>query len=269
MKAYGAAAAVSVAVSDAETVAGKGGDAVAAVSNLKDRYEAAKYVAEHRKELQAALDSLSPETLTEEQALEAVNKSSGTLRDIETTANAVGAAKDAVGDLGVRNAFSTAKEVAGHLKDAKDARPDLDALRDLASFAEQVGPVVDELKVLTRGYYGGLVQAADNFSSNEIVGTLGVMATALGLAMLLGQAVGFWARRGRPGLVARTLQRWGARVFRRWYVSNLPHALGEPLYAAARERLQHDIVADPQAALDPQVFRDLESWFASRSKSAL
>lgn len=141
-------------------------------------------------------------------------------------------------------------------------------LRDLASFAEQVGPVVDEVDVLIDVYYGGLLQAIDNFSSDEIFGTLGVMAAALGLAFVLVQAVGFWARRGRPGLLARTLQRWGARRFRRWYVDNTPQALSPPLYAAARERLQRDIVADPQEALDPAVFRELESWFASRSNRA-
>lgn len=125
------------------------------------------------------------------------------------------------------------------------------------------------MEVLIPVYYGGMLQAIDNFSRDEIVGTLGVMAAALGLAFVLGQAVGFWARRGRPGLLARTLQRWGARRFSRWYVDNAPQALSPPLYAAARERLQRDIVADPQEALDPDVLEELESWFASRSNRAL
>jgi hypothetical protein len=67
-------------------------------------------------------------------------------------------------------------------------------------------------------------------------------------------------------LIARTLQRWGAQTFPRWYVRNLPYALSPPLYAAARERMQRDIVADPQEALDPAVLRELEVWFAGRSK---
>ena len=265
--AYGAGAAVSVALSDAETVAGKGRDAVAAVPNLRDRYEAATYVADHRQEIQSALETFR-DAPPEPELRDAVDKSSETLRDIETTANAVDAARDTIGDLSLRHAFSTAKEAAGHLKDAVDARPDLTSLRDLASFAEQVGPVVDDVEVLIPVYYGGLLQAIDNFSSDEIVGTLGVMAAALGLAFVLSQAVGFWARRGRPGLLARTLQRWGARRFRGWYVDNTPQALSPPLYAAVRERLQRDIVADPQEALDPDVFRELESWFASRSNRA-
>ncbi len=265
--AYGAGAAVSVALSDAETVVGKGRDAVAAVPNLVDRYEAAKYVADHRQEIQSALETLR-DAPPEPELRDAVDESSETLRDIEATANAVDAARDAVGDLSLRNAFSTAKEAAGHLKDAVDARPDLDSVRDLASFTEQIGPVVDDVDVLIDVYYGGLLQAIDNFSSDEITGTLGVMAAALGLAFVLGQAVGFWARRGRPGLLARTLQGWGARRFRRWYVDNTPQALSPALYAAVRERLQRDVLADPQEALDPDVFRDLESWFASRSKQA-
>ena len=84
------------------------------------------------------------------------------------------------------------------------------------------------------------------------------MALAFGVAVVLGQAVGFWVRRGRPGLLALLLQRLGARVFRRWYVDNLPYALSPPLYDAARDHLQREIVADPEAALDPEALDKLE-----------
>jgi hypothetical protein len=106
----------------------------------------------------------------------------------------------------------------------------------------------------------------DNFASDEIAATLCVMAAALGLAFVLGRTVGFWARRGRPGVMARTLQRCGARRFRGWYVRNLPYAIGPALYAAARERIQHDIVADPQRALDPEALRELELYFRGRPR---
>ena len=122
------------------------------------------------------------------------------------------------------------------------------------------------MEVLAPVYYGGFVAVTDNFASDEIVATFGVMGVALALAFVLGQAVGFWIRRGRPGLMARWLQRAGARTFRRWYVRNLPYALSPPLYAAARERIQRDIVADPQGTLDPEALRELESYFASRSR---
>src|SRR5215203_6903175 len=56
IKAYGTAAAVSVALSDAETVGGKLYDALAAVPNLMERYRQAKYVYDHAEEIQAALD---------------------------------------------------------------------------------------------------------------------------------------------------------------------------------------------------------------------
>jgi hypothetical protein len=90
------------------------------------------------------------------------------------------------------------------------------------------------------------------------------MGAAFGLAYALGTCVGFWTRRGRPSLLARLLQRWGARVYRGWYVRNLEYALGRPLYAAARERLHNDIVADPQQALDPEAYRALERYFERR-----
>ena len=91
------------------------------------------------------------------------------------------------------------------------------------------------------------------------------MALAFGLALALGHAVGFWVRRGRPGLLARLLQHLGARTFRRWYVRNLPYALSPPLYDAAREHLQREIEADPEAALDEDTLRELEQWFAGRA----
>ena len=37
-----------------------------------------------------------------------------------------------------------------------------------------------------------------------------------------------------------------------------------PLYAVARERIQRDIVADPQEALDPEALQALERYFESR-----
>jgi hypothetical protein len=270
IKAYGAAAAVSVALSDEETVAGKGGDAVAAVRNLKDRYDSAEYVFKNRQEIQSALDYVNENTPPQAELEAAAVTSSETLSKIGTTYDEVSKAREALDDIGFspRSVVGGAQEAFGHVQKAFEARPDVDSLRELGARAEQFAPLVGQVRVLTGDYYEDLFDVMDNFSGDEIAATLGVMAAALALAFLLGQAVGFWARRGRPGLLARTLQRLGAQVFRRWYVSNLPYALSTPLYAAARERLQRDIVADPQEALDPDVFRDLESWFASRSDGA-
>jgi hypothetical protein len=119
--------------------------------------------------------------------------------------------------------------------------------------------------VLIPAYYGNFFTLTDNFAGDEIVSTVFVMVLALAVASVVGQAVGFWVRRGRPGLLARLWQRLGARIFRPWYVSNLPYALSPPLYDAAREHLQHEIVADPEAALDEDTLRELERWFASRA----
>ncbi len=266
IKAYGVGAALSVAVSDAETVGGKGQDALAAVPNLVDRYRAAEYVVEHRQEIRAALDHVNRNTPPQAELEDAAARSAETLRDIETTSDEVDAALGSFDGISPFNAFDRSQDALGHIRAAWGSRPDIESLRELADRAEQVGPYVDQVAVLVPVYYGGLFAAVDNFASDEIVGTLFVMAAALGVAFVLGQAVGFWVRRGRPGLIARTLQRWGAQTFPRWYVRNLPYALSPPLYAAARERMQRDIVADPQEALDPEVLRELEVWFAGRSK---
>ena len=276
IKAYGAGAAAAVALSDAETLGGKGQDALAAVPSLMERYRAAKYVADHRQEIQSALDYVKANTPPQAELEAAVDRTSVTLRDIETTNDEVMAAKQAVDealdidvDLNPLDGFDgisgfdidKTQEAFGHVRSAWEAKPDLDSISDLADTAEQVGPYLDQVEVLIPVYYGNLLNVSDNFASDEIVGTLGVMGLALGLAFVLGTAVGFWVRRGRPGLIALTLQRWGARRFRGWYVRNLPYALGPALYAVARERIQRDIVADPQTALDPEVFRQLELYF--------
>lgn len=278
IKAYGAGAAASVALSDAETVGGKGQDALAAVPTLVERYRAAKYVVDHRQEIQSALDHVNANTPPRAELEAALDRSSATLRDIETTRDEVVAAKEAVDeatdidvDLNPLDGYDgidgfdidRTQEAFGHVRSAWEATPDLESISDLADAAEQVGPYVEQVEVLIPVHYANVLNVADNFASDEIAATLGVMALALGLAFVLGTAVGFWVRRGRPGLVARTLQRWGARTFRRWYVQNLPHALSPALWAVARERLQRDIVADPQQALDPEVLAELERYFGS------
>ncbi|MBC9733949.1 hypothetical protein [Nocardioides marmotae] len=256
IKAYGAGAALAVALSDAETVGGKGQDALSAVPSLMERYRAAEYVVDHRQEIQVALDYVNEQTPPQAELDAAITSSTATLSGIETTYSEVLEARDAL-PWNPRDAW-------GHVSDAWSAKPDLGSIADLAATAERIGPYVDQVEVLTPVYYGGLLAVVDNFASDEVVGTLVVMALALGLAVVLGQAVGFWVRRGRPGLVARMLQRWGARTFRGWYVQNLPAALSPPLYAAARERLQRDIAADPEQALDPATLAELERYFASR-----
>ncbi|MCW2737907.1 hypothetical protein [Nocardioides sp.] len=281
IKAYGAGAAAAVALSDAETVGGKGQDALAAVPSLMERYRAAKYVADHRQEIQSALDYVNAHTLPQAELEETLDRSSVTLRGIETTYDEVTAAKEAVNeatdidlDLNPFNGYDgidgfdlgKTQEAFGHVRSAWEAKPDLQSISDLADAAEQVSPYVDQVEVLIPVYYGNVLNVADNFASDEIAATLGVMALALGVAFVLGTAVGFWVRRGRPGLIARTLQRWGARTFRGWYVRNLPRALSPALYAAAQERIQRDIVADPRDALDAEAFRELELWFEDRIK---
>lgn len=260
IKAYGAGAAVSVALSDAETVGGKARDAVAAVPSLAEEYRSASYVVEHREEIRSAIDHLREHTPPQEELVASAEEATETLRGIETTYGEVVEAKDAVVSFPPRP-----DEALGHAQAALDARPDLDSIRRLADVAEQVGPLMDQVDVLAPVYYGGVLAVTDNLASDEVVGTVGVMAVSLVLAVVLGQAAGFWVRRGRPGLVARVLQRWGARAFRGWYVGNLPHALGPPLHAAARERIQRDIVADPEKALDPEALRELELFFARRA----
>lgn len=264
IKAYGAGAALSVALSDAETMGGKAGDAVRAVPNLTERYEQASYVVDHREQVQAAVTYLNEHTLPQDELQRTADESVRTLGSIETTYDEMDRARGVLEIDGFGGTFDNVREAIGHVGNAYDARPDLDSLRQLAGVAEQVRPFTDQVDVLIPVYYGNFFTLTDNFASDEIASTLVVMALALGVAVVLGRAVGFWVRRGRPGLVAIVLQRWGTQVFPRWYARNLPYVVGAPLYDAARTRIQREIAADPERALDPEVLRELEQWFASR-----
>ena len=259
IKAYGAAAAVSVALSDSETMSGKVDDAVHAVPNLVDRYHDAKYVVEHREEIQTALDYVNDNAPDSEQLQATAQDSRETLGAIETTYNEVIEAKESIG-------FSPGaiEDVIDHVGNAWEARPDLSSIGELAEVAERAIPFVDQVEVLIPVFYGGVLTLADNFASDEIGDTLTVMGAALALAFVLGTAVGFFARRGSPGLISRTLQSWGAQLWPGWYARNLEFALGQPLYAAARKHTEDDLLADPQRALDPEAFRELEDYFERR-----
>lgn len=268
VKAYGAGAALSVALSDAETTGGKAHDALRAVPSLAEEYDEARYVLDHREQVQAAITYLNEHTLPQEELQRTADESVRTLGAIETTYDEVGRARDVLELDGITGTFANVREAIGHVGNAYDARPDLDSIRRLAEVADQVRPFTDQVEVLIPVYYGNFFTLTDNFASDEIASTLFVMGLALVLSVVLGQAVGFWVRRGRPGLVARMWQYLGARVFRGWYVRNIPYALTPPLYDAAREHLQREIAVDPEAALDEETLRELEQYFATKAESA-
>ena len=266
IRAYGAAAALSVALSDAETTGGKAADAIRAVPNLADRYHEAQYVMDHREEIQAAVTYLNEHTLPQDELQQTADQSQQTLDAIETTYDEVGAARDVLEIDGITGTFANVREAIEHVGNAYSARPDLDSLRQLAGVADQVRPFKEQVDVLIPVYYGNFFTLTDNFAGDEIASTLFVMVLALAVAAVVGRAVGFWVRRGRPGIVAQLLQALGTRVFRPWYVTHLPWAITPPLYDAAREHLQQAIVADPETALDPETLAGLEEWFATRDR---
>jgi hypothetical protein len=268
IKAYGMAAAVSVALSDSETVGGKIHDALAALPNLMERYRQAKYVYDHAEEMQGALDYVHQHAPDARQLETAVQKSYEALNGIRTMLTEISQAKEALANIWINfNVLENAMQASEHVSRAWTALPDLESISHLTDVAQNVPPFLKYLDILDIDFariYGGLLSVMDNFASDEIAGTLGIMAAAFGIAFALGMGAGFWGRRGRPGIIISTLQGWGARLFPDWYVRNLEAALGRPLYAVARERIQRDIVADPQAALDPEAHQELERYFERR-----
>jgi len=260
IKAYGTAAAVSVALSDAETVGGKLTDAVTAVPSLMERYRQAKYAFDHAEEIQAALDYVHRHAPDSRQLETAVRGTYQALQGVKTVFGELGQAKEALGDLSLAEAFE-------HIGRAWTAMPDLGSIAHLAEVAQNVTSLLiylNSFEVDLLAFYQGMLSVADNFAHDEIAGTLGVMGVALVIAFALGMGAGFWGRRGRPGIIVSTMQGWGARLFPDWYARHLEGALGRSLYAVARERIQGDIVVDPEQALDPDAYQKLEQYFERR-----
>ncbi len=267
LKAYGVAAVASVALSDAETAAGKSYDALHAAPNLMERYSQAKYLVDHREQVQAALDYAHQHAPDAQQLDTAVQKSTQTLQRIRTTYSEVSQAWDTVTGIRLNNFIERLPQAKEHFENAWAARPDLDSIDHLADEAQKAESLLRQLNLqdpYIRRLYGNALSVVDNFAGDEIVATLAVMTAAFTIAYTLGMAAGYWGRRGRPGFIAATLQRWGTRHFSDWYVGNLEFAMSLPLYAVARERIQRDIVADPDKALDPDTLQELERYFERR-----
>lgn len=267
LKAYGAAGAVSVALSDAETVRGKGYDALNAVPNLMERYDQAKYVVEHREQARAAVDYAHDHAPDPQQLETAVQQSAATLDGIRTTIDEVRRAREAFVDIRPTNFLESVPRVYGHIQSAWVAKPSVDSIEQLTARAQNAEDFLNQLGLqdpFVRELYADALRVTDNFASDEIAATLAVMGAVFALGYVLGMAAGYWGRRGRPGFIAATLQRWGTRHFKDWYVHNLEFAMSWPLYTVARERIQRDIVSDPEQALDPDALQELERYFEER-----
>ena len=266
-KAWGAAGAVSVALGDAETIGGKAASVVNPLPTLVARYDEAKYVVEHRAQIQSALDYVQQHAPDPGQLEAGARKSSETLDRLTTTYGEVTRAWDALSGIRPQNILDKLPQAKGHFDAAWAAKPDLDSLERLTSSSQEVAPFLRQLEALDIDFpkvYRLLLRVTDNFASDEIVTSLIVMAVALTVGYVLSLVAGFWGRRGRPGFVAATLQRWGARLFRDWHAENLEYALGYSWHAVARQRIEADIVANPRQALTPDAYAALAHHFRSR-----
>ena len=257
IKAYGAGGAASVAWGDAETLGGKVVAAINPIPILVTKLNHARYVVDHREEIRSAIDYLNQHAPSEPELQHAADQGTHTLDAISTTSAELRSTMDSL-------PFSPIDAV-GHARNALQSMPDVESIRQLSDLADQMRPAMGQVDALIPVYYRGLSSFADNFASDEIVATVSVMSLAFVLALVLGHAIGFWVRRGRPGLIAQALQRLGARIYRPWYVEHLPVALTPDLYDVARERITRDIVTDPEASLGEADLKQLERHFRERS----
>ena len=174
LQAYGAAAALSVALSSSESVGGKAYDAVHALPNLMERYRQASYVVEHREQVQATLDYARDHAPDPQQLDAAVQRSSETVGRISTTFDEVTAAKDAL--LGIRptNVLQSVPQVKEHVQTAWAGRPSLESIKELQDQAQNAQAFITQLNLqdpVVRRIYADLRTVLDNFASDEIAAT--------------------------------------------------------------------------------------------------
>lgn len=259
VKAYGAAAATAVAVGTAESIRDKILIAVNPWPLIRDKYGEGKYVYDHQDEILGALDYLKDNTPSEAELEAQIDRSTATLGSIETTYEQVRLAKADL--LGWPNPVKAVE----HVRAAWEAKPDLESIRELNATAKQFGPLTDQASVLARPYYENVHHAVDNLARDELWTTLSVMGATVLIFFALGTAIGFWVRRGRPGIIASVLQRLGARVFRRWYLQDPDRAMGGPLYDVAREHAINSVIDDPHSTLTAEQFEELRARIAAAS----
>lgn len=108
-----------------------------------DRFRDAKYVVEHKQEIQTALDYVNHNAPDPDELEAGARRSTETLGDIQTTYDELIAAKESIG-------FSpgAVKEAIEHVGNAWDARPDLDSIGRLVDVAASVVPFVKQVEVL-------------------------------------------------------------------------------------------------------------------------
>ena len=265
VRAYGVAGALSAALSDGETFAQKAKDGLLVIPNLAERYDQADYLIEHRAQIQSAVDYLHNHAPSSDQLASAAQQSARTLERLSTSYDEVTQAQESLTATGPTNFWQTLPEVKDHISAAWTAWPDLDSIERLRKVSDDVVPFLDRVNAMDIDFpriYSAVLSVADNFASDEIVATLVAMGMVLLLGYVAGLAVAFWARRGRPGLLATRLHELGGRTFHRWYAANPEFA--PSLHAGPRARIAREIVADPEKALAGDDVDALQRYFDDR-----
>jgi len=227
----GGAGAAGVLLGRGETLAGKIGDAMIsiprAIVNTINYYI---HAPEYTKQADAAL------TYLREQGPEVAGELGRSGRYLEAGVRqadrGMSLLKDAQdylvpgGERGFdpQNSYYSLKDGIQQLGDAIES---IEIGKDQA--IETAGPVIDTLKqVDINPILEALHNLADNVAPDEIWYTLGVAAASLGTAYLASQYVrGFWGRRGRPGMVARFIQKRGIKKFRDYYIQHPEKIAGD------------------------------------------
>jgi hypothetical protein len=250
----GGAGAGGVLLGKGETILQKIGDAVTAiprgVANMVDHYI---HAPEYARKTNAALEYLK------EQGPQVAEELGQAGRHIQVGVNQAGRAM---------NDFSIAKDQllpGGQEFDPSSAYQTLkDGINTLEAAVENVnaggaqaqetaGPAIEALQdVDLNPVMNALHNLADNVAPDEIAQTIAIGAGSVLAGYAASQYVrGYWGRRGRPGILARAVQRAGLRKYSNYFTKN-PEQIAGP---KAVEIFEDSLVKRP---------RDLEA-LASRA----
>ena len=241
----GGAAATSTLLGNGETFTQKLGDAIIGIprgiaNTIITYIHAPEYIRETNDAL-SYLREQGPNVANElargGRYLEAgVSQSQRAISDLEKAADYLMPGGNQTFDP--QNAFYSLRDGVGQLETAIHS-----INTGKAQLQETAGPTIDALKDLDLNpFFQALYNLADNVAPDEIAQTVAIGAGCLLAGVVTSQYIGgYWGRRGRPGILARTIQKSGLKRYKDYFTKHPEKIAGE----RALEIIKENLVQNP------------------------
>jgi len=241
----GGASATGTFLGNGETLIQKISDAVTAIpKGIKNTIEHYINAPEYARKTSAALDYLKEQgpDVAEELArggryIEGgMNQAQRAVRDLEQASDYISPGGDLPFDP--QNALYSLRDGINQLETAALS---IDTGKD--QLQNTAGPAIEALKdVDLNPILQALYNLADNVAPDEFWQTLGIATGCVTTAYLASQYLGgYWGRRGRPGIVARFVQRKGLSKYRDYFTKNPEEIAGKE----AVEIIKNNLIKNP------------------------